>query len=76
MSKVRIAVAALALSFAVSGMPYALAFTDPLDQPARLSERAVSAPLYSLAAFGTQRVVAVGSSTFCFSHLSTCAPVR
>jgi photosystem II stability/assembly factor-like uncharacterized protein len=38
----------------------AFAFTDPLDQPAMLSERASSSPLYGLAGDGSARVVAVG----------------
>lgn len=36
------------------------AFTDPLDQPAMLSERAPSSPLYGLASDGLKRIVAVG----------------
>lgn len=38
----------------------ALAFTDPLDQPARMSERASTSPLYGVAGDGSKRVVAVG----------------
>ncbi|MGP3792595.1 YCF48-related protein [Pseudomonas sp. B392_1p] len=38
----------------------AFAFTDPLDQPAMLSERAPGSPLYGLASDGRQRIVAVG----------------
>lgn len=36
------------------------AFTDPLDQPAMLSERAPNSPLYGLASDGLKRIVAVG----------------
>ncbi|MDQ0124898.1 photosystem II stability/assembly factor-like uncharacterized protein [Pseudomonas lini] len=38
----------------------AFAFTDPLDQPAMLSERASSSPLYGLSGDGSALVVAVG----------------
>lgn len=36
------------------------AFTDPLDQPAMLSERATISPLYGLASDGMEHIVAVG----------------
>lgn len=36
------------------------AFTDPLDQPAMMSERAPRSPLYGLAWDGLKRIVAVG----------------
>lgn len=41
-------------------IPTALAFTDPLDQPAIMSERAVNSPLYGLSGSGPSLLVAVG----------------
>lgn len=38
----------------------AFAFTDPLDQPAILSERASTSPLYGLSGDGLKHIVAVG----------------
>ncbi|OAI94755.1 WD40/YVTN/BNR-like repeat-containing protein [Pseudomonas putida] len=50
----------LALSVALCATLDAMAFTDPLDQPARLSERAVRSALYGLAASASTHIVAVG----------------
>ncbi|MFG0754633.1 WD40/YVTN/BNR-like repeat-containing protein [Pseudomonas sp. TYF_14] len=41
-------------------MAPALAFTDPLDQPAMMSDRAAGSALYGLAASGNAQIVVVG----------------
>lgn len=44
----------------LGGVSHAFAFTDPLDQPAMLSERAVTSTLYGISGDGKQKIVVVG----------------
>jgi photosystem II stability/assembly factor-like uncharacterized protein len=56
------AIAACLCASVVAGAagPSAAAFTDPLDAPARMTPRALRAPVFALAAVDAEHVVAVG----------------
>ena len=50
----------LTICACLEGVSNAFAFTDPLDQPAILSERAVASPLYGISGDGKKKIVVVG----------------